>query len=46
MLSYQKTVKGETLGQELKDEAQKEKNVLEKAIEDPKSIKDAIVGGK
>lgn len=46
VLMYQQSLKNESFGQELKDAAKEEKGTLEKVLEDPKSIKDAIVKSK
>ena len=45
-MSYQKSLKQDSLGAEVEKAAKEEKGVLEKVIEDPKSVKDAVVGGK
>ena len=42
MLQWQKSVKGEGVG----EAAEREKGVLEKVVEEPGRVKEAVVGGK
>ena len=46
VLSYQKTLKGDTVGEEVEKAAKQEKNILERVVEDPKSVVDSVTKGK
>ncbi|TKA39143.1 hypothetical protein B0A55_13336 [Friedmanniomyces simplex] len=44
VLAYQRSLKGETMGEEIKDEMKREAGLVEKVVKNPQSVVEAVKG--